>query len=68
MKSFFEASKNFHEKWNLFVNDLKEHCNISFYEVCLGFLLLSMGVLLLVIAYAVFFNGGLEYNVKIGRV
>ncbi len=62
-----ESLKDFHEKWKLFVKDLKGNWNISFYEVCLAFVLLSIGVLLLVIAYTVFFNGGLEYTVKIGK-
>jgi len=60
-----EALKNFQEKWKLFMVNMRE--NFSFYEFCLGFLLIGMGIFFLSIAYTILLNGGLEYSVRIGN-
>lgn len=61
-----EAIKKFHEKWGLFVSDLREH-GISPYEIILALFLLSISIFFLSISYTVLFDGGLEYSVKIGK-
>ena len=62
----YEAIKNFHEKWGLFVRDVKDH-GISPYEIILGFFLFSFAVFFLTLSFTILFNGGLEYTVKIGK-
>lgn len=62
--TFNEALKNLHDKWGLFMKAVRE---TSPYEFALFVLLISMSAFLLVIAYTVLLNGGLEYTMKIGR-
>lgn len=60
-----EALQNLEAKWKVFIRTVRE--NFSFYEFCLGLLLISMSFFFLSIAYTVLLNGGLEYNVRIGN-
>lgn len=60
-----EALDNFRLKWEHFTKALRE--NFSAYELALFFLIISMGIFFLSIAYTVLLNGGLEYTVKIGK-
>lgn len=60
-----DALQNFSGKWKVFMMTLRE--NFSFYEFCLGLLLISMSIFFLSLAFTVLANGGLEYSVRIGN-